>query len=273
MAQRIRSSWRETLAIGGVITALFWLERRYPLRHSRFDEPDRKRLPRNSAMAAATAVVVNFCERPLVQPLAQWVDRQNAGFLPMLKLAPLHERLLGIVLSDYSLYWWHILLHRVPFLWRSHVVHHSDLTLDASTALRFHFLEFLASIPWRLAQVLILGLRPDTLTLWQRLTLIEVLFHHSNLRLPIEVEQKLSRVIVTPRLHGIHHSIRSRDVDSNFSSGLTVWDVLHATLRKGIPQNSIETGVPAYHEPSELTLPHLMKLPFEHQRPSFEVKR
>lgn len=260
------------LAIGGAVMALFWLERRYPLRRSG-SEPDRERLPRNGAMAAATAVVINLCERPLVQPAAQWVDRKNIGLLPLLRLAPLPERILGFILSDYSLYWWHILLHRVPFLWRSHMVHHADLTLDASTALRFHFLEFLASIPWRLGQVLILGLRPSTLALWQRITLMEVIFHHSNLRLPIWFEQKLSRVLMTPRLHGIHHSTKVQETNSNFSSGLTIWDDLHATLKLKVPQDRVEIGIPAYHKPSELTLARLMKLPFEYQRPSFEASR
>jgi sterol desaturase/sphingolipid hydroxylase (fatty acid hydroxylase superfamily) len=226
--------WMGKLAVGGAVMAFFWLERRHPLRHSK-PEPDRKRLAQNSAMAAATAVVIHGFERPLVQPVAQWVDRQNAGLLPMLGLPPLPEKALSIVLADNSLYQWHILLHRVPFLWRIHVVHHADLMLGTSTALRFHFLEFLASIPCRLGQVLVQGRSPDTLALWHRLTLIEVLFHHSNVGLPIEVERKLRKVLVTPRLLGIHHSTRPRETGSNFSSGLSLWDAMHATLKRGIP--------------------------------------
>jgi sterol desaturase/sphingolipid hydroxylase (fatty acid hydroxylase superfamily) len=259
------SGWTGTLAVAGAIAALFWLERRYPLRKAK-PESDWRRVPRNLAMAATTAAVINLCERPLTEPLSKRVERRRLGLLPSLKLPPLPEKILGVALLDYSLYWWHILLHRLPFLWRIHLVHHADLALDSSTAVRFHGLEFLASIPWRLAQIALFGIRPQTMQLWQRLTLIEVLFHHSNLRLPIELERKLSRIVMTPRLHGIHHSVVHEETDTNFSSGLAVWDILHRTLKTDVPQERIEIGVPTYHDAQELRLPDLLALPFQHQR-------
>jgi sterol desaturase/sphingolipid hydroxylase (fatty acid hydroxylase superfamily) len=253
------------LAIAGTLAALFWLERRYPLRHAK-PQPDRERVPRNLAMAALTAGVVRLCERPLVEPLAKTVDRNQIGLLPVLKLRPTTEKVLGVVLMDYGLYWWHILLHRIPFLWRTHLAHHTDLVLDTSTALRFHWLEFLLSVPYRLGQVGILGIRPDALKLWQQLTFIEVLFHHSNLRLPVQLEKWLSYIVMTPRLHGIHHSIVRRERDSNFSSGLAVWDVLHRTLKTDVPQDAIEIGVCSPHKPQELGLRRLLTIPFENQQ-------
>jgi sterol desaturase/sphingolipid hydroxylase (fatty acid hydroxylase superfamily) len=269
MTSKNTSSWIGTLAIAGTIAALFWLERRYPLRKGH-PESDWKRVPRNAAMAATTGVAINLCERPLSGPLARRVDREQFGLLPWLKLRPIPEKILGVMLLDYTLYWWHVLLHRLPFLWRMHVVHHADLVLDSSTAMRFHWLEFLASIPWRLAQIALLGIRPQTLQLWQRLTLIEVVFHHSNLRLPIELERRLSRIVMTPRLHGIHHSVVSEETNSNFSSGLTIWDVLHRSLKTDVPQERIAIGVPGYRDPQELKLPDLLALPFEHQRSADE---
>ncbi len=79
--------------------------------------------------------------------------------------------------------------------------------MDTSTALRFHFDEFLRSVPWRAAPIVLFGADPRSLTLWQRLTTTSVLFHHSNLRLPVAVERWLARLVMTPRLHGIHHSV------------------------------------------------------------------
>jgi sterol desaturase/sphingolipid hydroxylase (fatty acid hydroxylase superfamily) len=250
-----------SLAIGGALAMLFVLERRHPLRHKK-PEPDYQRVPRNVSMAAVTGVVLRVCERPVVEPVAKWVNKNDAGLLPRLGLSKAAEKVVGVVLLDYTLYWWHILLHRVPFLWRSHEVHHTDLVLDTSTALRFHWLEFLASVPWRLAQVALLGIRPSTLELWQKLTVIEVLFHHSNLRLPVELEKRLSRFVVTPRLHGIHHSIKPEEMHTNFSSGLTVWDVLHGTIKTDVPQEVIEIGVCEHHSPQELGLSNLLALPF-----------
>jgi sterol desaturase/sphingolipid hydroxylase (fatty acid hydroxylase superfamily) len=157
----------------------------------------------------------------------------------------------------------------VPFLWRFHVVHHVDLDLSATTALRFHFAEMLLSVPWRAAQVALLGVSPRALSLWQTCLLVSILFHHSNLRLPIAVERRLARLVVTPRMHGIHHSTVQEETDSNWSSGLTLWDRLHGTLRLDVPQDGIVIGVPAYRDPEEVTLPALLAMPFGAERPTW----
>src|SRR5207249_6219037 len=163
---------------------------------------------------------------------------------------------------DYTLYGWHVLTHRVPFLWRFHVVHHVDLDLDASTALRFHFAEIVISIGWRIAQVVLIGVPPLALSAWQTATLVSIMFHHSNARLPIALERRLNRLIVTPRMHGIHHSTVREETDSNWSSGLTLWDKLHGTLRLNVPQHEVRIGVPAYGEPSRVALRQLLLMPF-----------
>lgn len=250
-----------TAALGMAMLWLYRAERRAPLRTAPH-EPDRHRVPRNLALAASVGAVVALLERPLNKPLSKAVERRRIGLLPMLNLGRKTETAAGLLLMDYSLYWWHILLHRVPFLWRSHIVHHADLHLDSTTALRFHAWEFAASVPWRAAQVTLFGIRPATLRLWQRLTLLEVVFHHSNLRLPIPVERWLSRLIITPRLHGIHHSVVPAETHSNFSSGLTVWDIIHGTIKTGVPQASIEIGVPDYRDARQLRLKNLLVIPF-----------
>ena len=172
------------------------------------------------------------------------------------------ETLAACALLDYTLYGWHYLTHRVPLLWRCHVVHHADLDLSVTTALRFHFAELLLSVPFRLAQLRVLGVSPPAFTLWQRLLFISVLFHHSNIRLPIEWERRLNRLIVTPRMHGIHHSIVREETDANWSSGLTVWDWLHGTLRRDVPQQAVIIGVPAYREPAQVTFAKIVAMPF-----------
>ncbi|HZG54488.1 MAG TPA: sterol desaturase family protein, partial [Pyrinomonadaceae bacterium] len=156
--------------------------------------------------------------------------------------------------------------------WRFHLVHHADLDLDASTALRFHFGELLFSVAWRAAQVLALGVSPRSLSTWQSLLFVSILFHHSNARLPIGVERRLNLILVTPRMHGIHHSTVREERDANWSSGLTLWDRLHGTLRLNVPQAEIEIGVPAYRAPEELGLVALLKLPFGAERPARQLR-
>ena len=90
----------------------------------------------------------------------------------------------------------------------------------------------------------ILGVNDETLILWQRMLLVSILFHHSNLRLPERVDRALANVIATPRMHGIHHSNRYEDTDSNFASLFSWWDWLHGTMRLNVPQEMITIGAP-----------------------------
>jgi sterol desaturase/sphingolipid hydroxylase (fatty acid hydroxylase superfamily) len=259
MAESWRS-WLPGAALAGIIGALLIMERRRPLR--RRADPGARRLARNLAVSGLTAAVLAVAERPLVQRLSARAERERWGLLPRLGLPRWASIAAAVVLLDYTLYLWHILLHRSRILWRFHLAHHIDLDLDVSTALRFHFGEFLASIPWRLGQIALIGVGPRTLSLWQKLTLAEVAFHHANLRLPPAFERRLSRFVMTPRLHGIHHSSEAAERDSNFSSGFTVWDVLHGTLRTGTPQAEITIGVPPYDAPGEVTLGRTLAVPF-----------
>ena len=114
-------------------------------------------------------------------------------------------------------------------------------------------------MPYRAAQVAVLGVAPRPLSIWQTFLFLSILFHHSNLRLPLWLERRLGRIVVTPRMHGIHHSIIKEETNSNWSSGLTIWDHLHGTLRLDIPQDQIEIGVASYRREEQVTLPRLVR--------------
>jgi sterol desaturase/sphingolipid hydroxylase (fatty acid hydroxylase superfamily) len=262
-------AWLSGLLVGGAFLGLLLLEWRRPLRRS--VEPKLRRTARNFAVAAVSAAALRVAEMPVVNPLSAWVEESRWGLLKLASLPLGLEVLLAVLLLDYTLYLWHILLHKVPLLWRCHQAHHVDLDMDASTALRFHFAELVASIPWRAGQVALIGVSPLALSVWQTATLLEVLFHHSNLELPVGVERWLNKLIVTPRMHGIHHSVVPEEQNANWSSGLTLWDWLHGTLRLNVPQAEITVGVPAYQHPKDVTLPKVLAMPFTPQRPAWEL--
>lgn len=253
----------------GTFGALVWLENRRPLRRS--VEPKLIRTSRNLAVAGIAAVALHLVERPVVEPLTKLVERKNLGLLKLIRLPRWLETVLAVVLLDYTLYVWHVLTHRVPFLWRFHVVHHIDLDLDASTALRFHFGELVVSVAWRAAQIVVIGVSPFAFAAWQAFLFPSILFHHSNVELPVELEKRLQNFVVTPRMHGIHHSIRREETDSNWSSGLTVWDFLHKTLKTDVPQDEIIIGVPIFRESDEVALAKILAMPFEEQRPAWTL--
>ena len=119
---------------------------------------------------------------------------RGLGLLRRLPLPRALRMVLGFLLLDYTLYLWHRMNHRVPFLWRFHAVHHIDLDLDSTTGLRFHFGELSLAAGFRAAQVLLLGVDGGTLRVWQQMLVLSVIFHHSNLELPIAIERRLVRV-------------------------------------------------------------------------------
>jgi sterol desaturase/sphingolipid hydroxylase (fatty acid hydroxylase superfamily) len=250
-----------------VVTAfglLLWRETRRPLR----DRVERRLVhtARNVAVGIVSAAAVHLAETPVVLPFAAFVERRGLGLLRVVTLPAWLDVLVACVLMDYTLYVWHVLVHKQPFLWRFHLVHHADLDLDASTAVRFHFGELLISIPWRIAQIALIGTTPHALVVWQSATLVSILFHHSNAELPLPLERALSRIIVTPRMHGIHHSVVESEVNSNWSSGLALWDRLHGTFRLDVPQRDIVIGVPQYREPRQVSLARMIASPFSHPR-------
>lgn len=138
-------AWLSAPLVVGFGGWLLWRETRRPLR--RETESKLRRNARNLAIAGASALALQIAERPVIEWMAKLVERRKWGLLKRLPLPRWLETTLAIVLMDYTLYHWHVLTHRAPWLWRFHVVHHIDLDLDTSTALRFHFAELVASVP------------------------------------------------------------------------------------------------------------------------------
>jgi sterol desaturase/sphingolipid hydroxylase (fatty acid hydroxylase superfamily) len=248
------------LLFGAALGALFVAERRRPLRRQR--EPGPERVGRNLTIGLLAAATTAAAEMPIVAPVQRLAERRRLGLLRQLSMPRALRVVLGFLLLDYTLYLWHRLNHHAPFLWRFHAVHHVDLDLDSTTGVRFHFGELAIASGFRALQVLLLGVDRETLRLWQQMLLVSVVFHHSNLELPIAVEQGLNAVVVTPRMHGIHHSTRAAETDSNFSSLLSCWDRVHRSLRLDVPQAAITIGVPGFAEPEAVTLERSLMLPF-----------
>ena len=251
--------WIGAAAVVAAYGALLAAEARAPLR--RQTQSKLQRDLRNAAMAGLSGLALAVLQAPVIDPLTRAVERRRWGVLKRLRLPPWLEVSLAVAAMDYTLYLWHVWTHKGP-LWRFHKVHHADLDMDATTALRFHFGEMIASIPYRAAQIALIGVGPRAFSVWQVFLMGCITFHHSNLRLPLGLERWLETVLVTPRNHGIHHSVIEDETDSNWSSGFTIWDRLHGTLRRDVPQDAITIGMPDHRDPCALRLPDLVAMPF-----------
>ena len=248
-----------------VFLALLWLQRRFPLRRRHFSVVHR--LVRNFVMSIPGFALVRLAMLPIPMSIAMWAQDRHLGLLNWLALPGWAAVVATFLLMDYAYWWWHWANHMVPFFWRFHNVHHTDLDLDVSTAARFHFGEMFFSTGFLSLAVTLFGIGPVLLVIFFVAFEAATLFHHSNWRLPIALERLLNFVVVTPRMHGIHHSIVQRETNSNWGTIFCWWDKLHRTLRRDVPQDAITIGVAAYREEHELTLGKLLSLPFREQRP------
>lgn len=224
------------------------------------------RLATNVLLSIPGFVVLRLVLLPILVWLAIKNESWQFGILNWIDLPFYVQAIVGFLLLDYFIYTWHVLNHRMPLLWRFHLVHHTDLDLDVSTAIRFHFGELLGAVIFRGAIVLCLGVSPEIVLIYEIAFEAATQFHHSNWKLPFQLETVLNKVIVTPRMHGIHHSQIRNETDSNYSVIFSFWDRIHKTINLSIYQNEIKIGVPAYHNASEQSVWFLTKLPFTRPR-------
>jgi sterol desaturase/sphingolipid hydroxylase (fatty acid hydroxylase superfamily) len=254
-------------AAGVVLLALLFVaETRAPLRAR--VRPRGERLAVNGAVAVLAMLVVRLALVPVGIAVAGAAQREGFGVLHWVGAPAVATWIVGLLLLDYTMYLWHRLNHRVPLLWRFHLAHHTDLDLDVATALRFHAGELALSCGWRAAQVAAIGPPVALVVVFELVFEAATAFHHSNWRLPDALDRTLAWVVVTPRVHGIHHSIVERETNSNWSVMLTWWDRLHRTLRLERPVAvPLVIGLPAYREP--LGVRALLLLPFRRQRPAW----
>ncbi|MEO5721752.1 MAG: sterol desaturase family protein [Chthoniobacterales bacterium] len=247
-----------------VFLALLFLQWKWPLRRQHFSAV--RRWIRNGILAAPGLFVSRLVLVPIPFLVSIWASEHHFGLFHWLALPTALTIFAGALSYDYAYYWWHRMMHVVPFFWRFHNVHHTDLDMDVSTASRFHLGEVFFSIFFRVAVVGVLGLSIWTLAVYELIFSLSNQFQHSNWRLPLRLERVLNFIFVTPRMHGTHHSIVQGETNSNWSTVFCWWDRLHRTLRIDVPQDALTIGVAAYREESELTFWKLFLLPFRKPR-------
>jgi len=251
-----------------VFGLLLWIQWKRPLRHQRLNSV--RRVARNVGVSVPMFVVFRLLMVPLPLFTALWAANHDVGLLrwllPDTDFGTVVQGVLGFMLFDYSYYWWHQATHYWPLFYRFHVVHHTDMDMDVSTAVRFHFTDMIIGSVFRALVVLVFGIGFWTAIVYEAVFEMATQFHHSNTRLPARVEEIINYVFITPRMHGIHHSIVAEEFNSNWGTVFSFWDRLHKTRRMDIPQDAVDIGAPAYRDPEEMTVKYLLKMPFGPQR-------
>ncbi|MBT6117760.1 MAG: sterol desaturase family protein [Rhodospirillaceae bacterium] len=257
----------KSIAVGGWFALLFVLERVWPAAprvglEERSDGRigDRRRLGRNAGLW-----LVNLGLGPLfVIPVSAWAAGWGPGLRPDW-WAGWPGLIADLILLDFLIYWWHRANHTIPFLWRFHEIHHLDRFLDTTSAVRFHAGEVALSALFRAGVIVLFGIPIASVLAFEVAVLAAALFHHSNLRLPPGLERGLSRVVITPSIHWIHHHATRVDTDSNYGTILSVWDPLFGSRNRRARELDMVIGVEGEAERGFLDL---LARPFQARPPA-----
>ena len=198
--------------------------------------------------------------------LASWASERGLGLLAWAGAGGWIAAGVGVLGLDAVSYAWHRANHRVPLLWRFHQVHHADASFHVTTALRFHPGELILALPVRLAVILLLGVPPAGVLVFELVFGVANLVEHGNVELPRRIDLRVRRVLITPSLHRGHHVSDWRELNTNFGTVFSIWDRLAGTFRDSEPGRRVATGLPDRSSAVPPTLPESLLLPFTRRR-------
>jgi len=154
---------------------------------------------------------------------------QGWGLFNALTLPGWIEIVAAILVLDLIIWAQHLITHKIPVLWRLHRVHHADVDMDVTTAIRFHPVEIALSMLLKIGVVYVLGPAALAVILFEIILNGTAMFNHANIRLPLWLDAIVRRVLVTPDMHRVHHSIHRHEHDSNYGFALSIWDRMFGT--------------------------------------------
>jgi len=246
----------------GVLALLAGLEAFAPRR--RPSAPRGWRYANNLALVAVDSLFVRLLFPLAGVGFALLAQERGWGLFNLWEAPGWLAFLASFVLLDLVIWGQHVAFHRVPALWRLHRMHHADLDFDVSTGLRFHPFEIGLSMLVKFAAVAVLGAPPLAVLAFEIALNATSMFSHANLRLPERLDAALRRVIVTPDMHRVHHSVDPVETHSNFGFNLSIWDRLFGSYRaqpaKG--HEGMAIGLPIFRDGAELRLDRLLTQPF-----------
>jgi sterol desaturase/sphingolipid hydroxylase (fatty acid hydroxylase superfamily) len=221
-----------------------------------------RRFTTNIALVVLGTAILRVAFPLLAVGLAVRIDESGGGVLGV--LPPVVGVTVGVILLDLVIYWQHRLLHRIPLLWRLHRVHHADTGFDVSTGVRFHPLEIVLSMVIKLGAILLFGIAPLAVLIFELALSAGSLFTHANLCLPAGFERRLRWLLVTPEMHRVHHSWHRDETDSNFSFHLSLWDRVFGTYRDQPRDGHVQMviGLPEFRNSRDQSLAALLLNPW-----------
>jgi sterol desaturase/sphingolipid hydroxylase (fatty acid hydroxylase superfamily) len=266
----IPSSHRSAILLGG-LTFFLLLETATPLFHWKYR---RWRHLGINLFFTLTTVLVNFLMAGILLYASDLVTEQHVGILQWLPAMPLWlELLLGLLLLDligaYTVHW---AQHKVKWMWRFHLVHHTDPNVDTSTANRHHPGESVFRFVFTTLGVVIAGAPVYTVFLYQSMSAALSQFNHANVQFPQWLEKGIGWLIVTPSMHRVHHHYVLPYTDTNYGNIFSIWDRIFGTYA-AMDNHKLVFGIDTHMDAREHSdVGNLLAIPFQQYRPPTGAK-
>lgn len=261
----IPSSHRSAILVGGI--TLFWIiENGLPLYKFGYNKWKHAGI---NIFFTLTTIVINFILAFILLKASDWAVAHDFGILQWLPPMPLWAfTVVGLLVLDLVGAWFiHWVEHKVRWMWRFHLIHHSDLNVDTTTANRHHPGESVFRFIFTAMAVFVSGAPMWLVMMYQALSVALSQFNHANIQLPKNIDNILSWLIVTPNMHHVHHHYVLPYTDSNYGNIFSIWDRLFGTYMTLDPKN-LKYGIDTHMSPAENeNIPRLLKIPFETYRP------
>lgn len=218
----------------------------------------------NLGLVGLNSVCLSLLMPVLAIEAAYWAQQDSIGLFNWVDLPQVAEIALSVIILDGVIYAQHVLFHFSPWLWCLHRMHHADQDIDVTTGSRFHPLEMILSLWIKITCVIILGVSPFAVLIFEIALNASAMFNHSNAKLPLKMDRWLRWLVVTPDMHRVHHSVIVRETHSNFGFFLSCWDRLFRTYRAQpeLGHKQVIIGLPLFREKREQWLDKMITQPF-----------
>jgi sterol desaturase/sphingolipid hydroxylase (fatty acid hydroxylase superfamily) len=214
-----------------------------------------------------TTIIINFLFAFTIVKIGDWSIQQHIGILTFLDVNLLWYTIIGLLLMDLiGAYTVHYVEHKIKWMWRFHLIHHSDTHIDTTSANRHHPGESVFRLFFTVIAVGIIGAPIWLVMMYQSASVVLSQFNHANIRLPLWLDKTLSWVIVSPNMHKVHHHYVQPYTDSNYGNIFSIWDRIFGTYTTLAPEK-ITYGIDTHMLPEENNrVGNLFAIPFQPYR-------
>lgn len=223
-----------------------------------------KRWFTNLSMLVLSSICLRILFPAAAVGAAIWFAERDIGLFNFFNVPFIVSFVVSFILLDFIIWLEHVASHKIPFLWRIHRMHHSDGGFDVTTALRFHPLEIVLSMVWKVLIIALIGAPALAVLVFEIVLNGMAMFNHANVKLPIWLDRFIRPFLVTPDMHRVHHSTSPDETDSNYGFSFSIWDRMFATYydQPALGHEGMNIGLKEYESAKSGQLLTALLIPF-----------